>query len=115
MLSLEEQKSLHVLGYLYYRMGLYDRAEKLLKSLLIMTENSPYDKSVFALAAALGILQKNGAEALEYLQNLFDGTVFTGKKACYYLLKAQALYLEERRDEAKDMLDMYLLYKGKQL
>lgn len=112
MLTLDEQKSLHILAYLYFRMGLYARAEKLLKSLLVMTENAPYEKSVFALCAALGILQKNGAEALEYLQNIFDGSVFTGKKACYYLLKAQALYLEHRQDEAKDMLDMYLLYKG---
>lgn len=113
MLTLEEQKSLHILAYLYYRMGLYDKAEKLLKSLLIMTDNAPYEKSIFALCATLGILQKNGAEALEYLQNIFDGSVFTGKKTVYYLLKAQALYLENRQDEAKDMLDMYLLLKGK--
>lgn len=114
MLSLDEQKSLHILGYLYYRMGLYEKAENILKSLLIMTENNPYDKSIFALTASLAVMQKNGAQALGYLEYLFDGSVFTGKKSCYYLLKAQALYLENRRDEAKDIMDMYLLYKGNQ-
>lgn len=112
MLNIDEQKSLHILGYLYYRMSLYEKAEKILKSLLVMTENNPYDKSIFALTASLAIMQKNGAQALEYLQNLFDGSVFVGRQACYYLLKAQALYLEGRRDEAKDTLDKYLLLKG---
>lgn len=112
MLNIDEQKSLHVLGYLYYRMGLYEKAEKLLKSLLVMTQNSPYDKSIFALTASLAIMQKNGAQALEYLQYLFDGSLYVGKEACYYLLKAQALYLEDRKDEAKDALDKYLLLKG---
>lgn len=112
MLTLDEQKSLHVLGYLYFRMGLYDKAANLLKSLLIMTENVPYDKSIFALTACIEILRKNGKSALEYLENVFDGSVFAGKKACYYLLRAQALFLEQRQDEARNMLDMYLLYKG---
>lgn len=112
MLTIDEQKSLHILGYLYFRMGLYEKAERLLKALLEVTENNPYDVSVFALLASVSILQKNGAAALEYLENVFDGNVLTGRKVIYYLLKAQALFLENRGDEAKNMLDMYLLYKG---
>lgn len=112
MLTTDEQKSLHILGYLYFRMGLYEKAERLLKALLETTENNPYDKAVFALLAAVSIMQKKGKLALEYLENVFDGNVLTGRKVIYYLLKAQALYLENRGDEARNMLDMYLLYKG---
>lgn len=112
MLTLDEQKSLHILGYLYFRMGLYEKAERILKALLEVVENSPYDTSVFALLASVCILQKNGAAALSCLENVFDGNVLTGRKVIYYLLKAQALYLENRSDEARNMLDMYLLYKG---
>lgn len=112
MLTLDEQKSLHILGYLYFRMGLYEKAERLLKALLAVTENNPYDVSVFALLASVCILQKKGTAALSYLENVFDGNVLTGKKVIYYLLKAQALFLENRNDEARNMLDMYLLSKG---
>lgn len=112
MLIIDEQKSLHILGYLYFRMGLYEKAERLLKALLVVTENNPHDRSVFALLASICILQKKGSPALEYLENVFDSNVLTGKKVIYYLLKAQALFLEERNDEAKNMWDMYLLYKG---
>lgn len=110
MLTADEQKSLHILGYLYFRMGLYEKAERLLKALLIVTENNPQERSVFALLAAVSIMQKKGAAALEYLENVFDGNVLTGRKVIYYLLKAQALFLENRSDEARNMLDMYLLY-----
>lgn len=112
MLTADEQKSLHILGYLYFRMGLYEKAERLLKALLIVTENNPQENSVFALLAAVSIMQKKGAAALEYLENVFDDNVLTGRKVIYYLLKAQALSLENRNDEARNMLDMYLLSKG---
>lgn len=112
MLTLDEQKSLHILGYLYFRMGLYEKAERILKALLAVTENNPYDSSVFALLASICILQKNGSEALSCLENVFDTNVLTGRKVIYYLLKAQALFLENRNDEARNMLDMYLLSKG---
>ncbi len=113
MLTIDEQKSLHILGYLYFRMGLYEKAERILSALLASVEHHPYDSGVFALLASVSILQKKGAAALEYLENVFDGNVLTGKKVIYYLLKAQALFLENRTDEARNMLDMYLLYKGK--
>lgn len=112
MLTLDEQKSLHILGYLYFRMGLYEKAERILCALLEVVENKPYDTSVFALLAAVSIVQKKGSAALKYLENVFDGNVLTGKKVIYYLLKAQALFLENRTDEARNMLDMYVLYKG---
>lgn len=112
VLTLEEQKTLHILGYLYFRMGFYEKAERLFTSVLILTQNMPYDKSIFALLASIAIEQKNGKKALEYLQNAFDGTRITGKKIIYYLLKAQALWLEQRYDEAKNILHEYLVIKG---
>lgn len=109
--SADEQKSMQVLGYLFFRMGLYEKAERVLKALLAMTENNPEDKNVFAILAVIAILNKNGMSALEYLENVFDETMFTGKKVALYLIKAQALWLEQRNSEAKNMLDYYLCLK----
>lgn len=111
-LTLEEQKTLHVLGYLYFRMGFFDKAEHLFMAVLILTHNMPYDKNIFALLASIAISQKNGKQALDYLQYVFDGSLITGKKIIYYLLKAQALWLEQRYDEAKHILHEYLVIKG---
>lgn len=111
-ITMEEQKTLHILGYLYYQMGDYEKAERIFSTILIMTHKKPYDKNIFGLLAVIAISQQNGKKALEYLQNVFDETILSGKKSIYYFLKAKALWLEKRYDEAQNMLNEYLAIKG---
>ena len=61
--------------------------------------------------------QGRGKEALEHLRSVMEnGTLrdraLSSKEAVFYLMRAQALWMEGRREEAQDMVETYLHLMG---
>ncbi len=90
-LSGEQRRALLVLGYLFLRMGQFARAKKL-----------------FAALLALG----DGGVALEHIDRIVGAAPLPSRDAALHLLKARALWLTGRADEAKNAVNAWIAAGG---
>lgn len=111
-LSGEQRRALQVLGYLFLRMGHFARAKKLFAALLALDSGDVWTRR--ALAAA-HLATGDGAAALEQLDLSMPGGPLPSRDAALYLLKARALWLAGRADEAKNAVNAYLSAGGGRL
>ena len=111
-LTQNQNKSLHVLGYLFLRMGLWDKAEHTFNTLIALRpKGNPCSLSHAALAAIF-LEKKDGENAMQHLHIAMKDLAISSKNATFHLMKAKALWLEERHDEAKLAIDEYLYIMG---
>ena len=104
-----QRKTLHVLAYMMLRMGQEDRAGRIYAALA--PQQAP-DRLALAGLAAVAISRGNGAAALESLRGAMSGAVLSSRQTVLHLMKAQAFWLEGRREEARACLDEYLFLAG---
>ena len=114
MLTQEQRTTLSVLGYLYYRMGRHASARRIYASLLAAwpKEVAPdplYFQASMALAS-IAVEDSRGEVALRYLQSIPEPE--TAGEAPVLLLRAQALWLLERHDEARNAIQKYMFLLG---
>ncbi|WP_418764235.1 hypothetical protein [Mailhella sp.] len=107
-----QRRTLHVLAYMMLRMGQRERAERIYAALEALAPQSHPDRLALAGAAAVAISAGNGAKALEYLRGAMSGGPLSSRRTALYLMKAQALWLEGRKEEARAALDEYLFLVG---
>lgn len=108
-LSAEQRKTLYILGYLFLRMGLFDRAKRVFSALAAL---DPKDRWTRRNLAAIEVQEGNGAAALRHLQASMEGEALSSRDAALHLLRAKALWLEERKDEAHRAVDEFIHLAG---
>ncbi len=108
-LTQNQRLALLMLGYLYLRMGLDKRAEKLFVALTALDEND--GRARRGLAAACLALGK-GEAALEHVDRAIGSAPLPSRDAPLYLLRAKALWLIGRTDEAKNAVNAWTASGG---
>ncbi|MDR2387528.1 MAG: hypothetical protein LBE80_08105 [Deltaproteobacteria bacterium] len=104
MLDEEQFQTLLVLGFLFRRLGLYEKAARLYRVLIAMR---PDDGSVLSPAAASALDEGRPEEALEFLDRFDDG--WPGQAGpVNYLIRAKALAALGKNLEASAAISEYL-------
>lgn len=110
-LTPDEKTTLSVLAFLFFRMGMDDKALRVYEALSELSEPGSADRR-FARAgeAALLIEAGHGEAALAALREALptSAAVLSTKDAGLLLLKARALWLADRKAEAEVVRDEYL-------
>ena len=101
----DQRRALHVLAYMMLRMGRMDRAGRIYAALAALASPSDPDRLALAGTAAVAVSEGNGALALEALRGAMSGAALSSRQAVLYLMKAQAYWLEGRKEEARSALD----------
>ena len=112
LLKENQKKALHVLAYMMLRMGQEKRAERIYAALVRLASPESPDRLVLAGTAAVAISEGEGAKALEALRGAMSGGPLSSRQAVLHLMKAQAFWLEGRKEEARAALDEYLFLAG---
>lgn len=112
-LTKDERTALSVLAFLFFRMGMDDRARRVYEALAELSEPGTGDRR-FAKAgvAAVAVESGDGEGALAALREAMAGSALSTKDASLYLLKARALWLLDRKTEAQSARDQFLYLTG---
>ena len=108
----QQRKALHVLAYMMLRMGQQDRAGRIYAALAALAPQNAPDRLALAGLAAVAISAGDGAGALEGVGSARSGAALASRPAVLHLMKAQAFWLEGRKEEARASLDEYLFLAG---
>ena len=110
----EHLATLRVLAYLFFRMGHMERARRVFAALVALADPKHPDIQAITGLAAVALEQGRGKEALEHLRTVMEseGQALSSKQAVFYLMRAQALWMEGRREEAQSMVETYLHLMG---
>jgi len=116
-MTAEQLTTLRVLAYLFFRMGHMERAERVFAALAALADPECPDLQANVGLAAVALEQGRGKEALERLRAVMEkGTLkdraLSSKEAVFCLMRAQALWMEGRREEAQGMVETYLHLMG---
>jgi outer membrane protein assembly factor BamD (BamD/ComL family) len=119
--SQQQRSSLHVLAYLYLRMGLFSRAERIYAALCSAPPAEGVDAKAEAALAFIA-LQDNAEEerdtheaaqrALEHIRAALQGKPLASADAPLLLVQAQAFWMNGRVDEAKAAIEKYVHFTG---
>lgn len=107
-----QKKTLHVLAYMMLRMGQENRAGRIYAALAALAPREHPDRLALAGMAAVAISEGKGAAALEALRGAMSGAHLSSRQTVLHLMKAQAFWLEGRKEEARAALDEYLFLAG---
>ncbi len=109
LLTQNQRRALLMLGYLYLRMGLDNRAEKLFAALTALDEADGWARRGLAAAClALG----EGEAALEHVDRAMGSAPLSSRDAPLHLLRARALWLVGRTDEARNAVNAWIAAGG---
>ncbi len=114
-LAQDQRATLSILGYLFYRMGRLDSAAKVFAALIALAPAEADDETprrACATLAAIEVERGRGQEALPLLRRVTEGRVLPSREAVLHLLRARALWQQERREEARAAVDDYLYLAG---
>lgn len=112
VLKERQKRALHVLAYMMLRMGQEERAGRIYDALAGLASPENPDRLALAGTAAVAISEGRGAKALEALRGAMGGAALSSRQAVLHLMKAQAFWLEGRKEEARAALDEYLFLSG---
>jgi hypothetical protein len=107
-LNQEQRQTLHVLAFMFFRMGLMERAGRIYDGLRALSSPGQPDRLALAGLAAIALEKGDGATALGFLRQILGAGALPSRQAVFLLLKAQALWLEGRKEESRAALDEYL-------
>ncbi len=110
-LSAEQRKTLNVLGYLFLRMGQFERAGRVFSALLAL---DPKDRWARRNLAAIAVQAGDGAAALAHLQEGLEPGALSSRDAALHLIRARALWLEGRREEARNAVHEFIHLAGRE-
>lgn len=122
-LERRHRESLLVLGYMYLRMGELERAGRLFSALVALAgsrsenEGAPapdaLDRLAYASLAAVELEHGDPGSALDHLRTAMDGRVLSSREAALHLLRARALWRQDRRDEARQAVEAFIALGGR--
>lgn len=108
-LTLEQRSAFYVLGYLFLRMGLFERSRRVFSALAAL---NPKDHWAQRNLAAIAMHAGDGAAALSHLQQALHEGPLSTSDAALHLIRAKALWLEGRKDEAKNAVNEFMHLTG---
>lgn len=112
VLSADQRCALHVLAYLWFRMGRLHSAERVFH---VLADSLPYDnlaRKALAGLAAIALAEGDAATALRHVNAALEGNSTSSHMGFLYLLRGQALWLQDRHDEARNAVAQYLYFAG---
>jgi len=112
LLTDEQCRALHILAYLMLRMGQWERARHIYATLVSIEDSTSPDTLAHAGLSAIAIQNEDGAGALAHLHIAMQDGVFSTRRSALYLMKAQGLWLEGRKDAAREAVQEYLYIAG---
>lgn len=109
----DERKTLSVLAFLLFRMGQEARAKRIYEAIAELSEPGSADwRLARAGVAAIAVETGDGTTALAALRDAMKGASLSTRDAALWLLKARALWMQGRREEAKAARDEFLYLTG---
>lgn len=112
-LTTGERTTLSVLAFLYYRMGRLEAARRVYEALAALSpENSAESRAAHAGLAVVALESGDGGEALGHVKSAFGSGPLSTRATTLHLVKAQALWLEGRAEEARAALEDYERFGG---
>ena len=114
VVTADERKALSVLAFLLFRMGQGERAARIYEAIAELSdpESSDWRFAQEGIAAAR-IELGDGEAALAAVKAAMKGRSLSTKEAALHLMKAQALWLMGRKDEAQASRDTYIALTGR--
>ena len=113
-ISGDERRALSVLAFLLFRMGLEERAKRVYEAIAELSKPGDADHRLALTGlAAVAIEAGDGAAALAALRDVMKGRSLSTRDAALWLMKAQALWMQGRREEAAAARDEYLHLCGR--
>ncbi len=122
-LERQHRESLLILGYMYLRMGELERAGRLFSALIALAGTraertglpalDSLDRLAHASMAAVDLERDNPGAALDHLHKAMDGLILSSREAALHLLRARALWRQDRRDEARQAVDVFVSLGGR--
>lgn len=122
-LQRQHRETLLILGYMYLRMGELERAGRLFTALIVLagdgagnsgaTAPDLLDRLAYASMAAVDLERDDPGAALDNLHKAMDGRVLSSREAALHLLRARALWRQDRREEARQAVDVFIGLGGR--
>lgn len=110
-MSPNQQSSIEVMAYLYYRLEQFDKALILYNALASYLGNA---NQYAHYLAAIAIKQQRHKDAVDLInQALRERSFPSSQDRVLHLIKAQALWSQGRVDESRNSLDKYQLLEEK--
>lgn len=111
-LELEQRRTLHVLAFLFYRMGLFERAGRVYAVLARPAADGSADARARIGRAACLLALGDPDGALRLINAACAGRVLSTAEAPLLLMKAQALHAQGRAEESAAARDAYMRLAG---
>ena len=122
-LQRQHRETLLILGYMYLRMGELERAGRLFAALIAVSgertgsSGTPgldfLDRLAHASMAMVDLERDDPGSALDNLHKAMDGRVLSSREAALHLLRARALWRQDRREEARQAVDAFIGLGGR--
>ncbi|PKN41828.1 MAG: hypothetical protein CVU60_08700 [Deltaproteobacteria bacterium HGW-Deltaproteobacteria-18] len=122
-LQRQHRETLLILGYMYLRMGELERAGRLFAALIAVSgertgsSGTPaldfLDRLAHASMAMVDLERDDPGAALDNLHKAMDGRVLSSREAALHLLRARALWRQDRREEARQAVDAFIGLGGR--
>ena len=112
-LTLSQKRALSVLAFLMFRLGRETSARRYYKALTVLCDrNSPEYRQAMAGLASVAIETNDAPAAQEALKSIMKTGAISTKESALHLLKAQALWLQDRKLEAQNACEEYMFLSG---
>lgn len=108
---------------MYLRMGELERAGRLFAALIALAGEragdsgtqvlDSLDRLAHASMAAVDLERDDPGAALDNLHKAMDGRVLSSREAALHLLRARALWRQDRRGEARQAVDAFIGLGGR--
>lgn len=112
VLNADQRCALHVLAYLWFRMGRLQSAKRAFRVLADALPADEITRKAAAGLAAIALAENDASAALRHVNAALEGCNITSRMGFLYLLRGQALWLQGRHDEARNALAQYEYLAG---
>ena len=112
-LTEDEKKTLSVLGFLFFRLGMEDRARRFYETIAELSAPGTPDFRFAKAGLAAAALEAGDAEtALKEMRDALAGGPLSTRDATLHWLRSRALWALGRKEEARAARETFLSMRG---
>lgn len=109
----DQRTALTVLAFLFFRMGMFDKARRAYAALVALESGNDELERLALAGLAAAELETNAPEsALEHVMRALEGQSLSTRQLPLLLLKARVLWRQNRRTEARAALESWASQSG---